>query len=179
MWKEATFFLQHKQTQQRKLMPFIQPPTICMNYFRYMDNILFLKRPQVHTTQTKHAFERIYDLTLQHEQEGFSINTLEAKLTIKNGKIQMTTKPRDTNKITTPDRHSTELQRFLQTYIPSIVKKCLHYAVPQGMQMQNLTQIMKWLDIQFPREAWLRLFRKCIFQNLPRTQAPSILRSLI
>ena len=87
MGKELQFLSQTVEAQKQQQAKFLPPHSLILHPYRIRDNIVGLLRGKVGLARVQRWFEHIYGLSLQVEGEGVVLPSLEATLSLHEGKV--------------------------------------------------------------------------------------------
>jgi hypothetical protein len=146
-------------------------------WLRYRDNFLILHQPTTHdfsldlwTTTVQQGFATMTDMEITIEQQGQQLTFLECELNSPCGPIplslpnyaeqpmQGSSPPRWKKML---DATAPNAQCMLQSWIPSVIKKCLHYWITPETKRLNLQRVLSLLYRKdMPKQWWTGNLRK-------------------
>ena len=128
---------------------------------RYRDNFLILHKPDsasfsvdTWTTQVQEIFAKMTDMEITIKQQGQKVTVLEPELSSPRGStplslpkyadqpVQGSSPPRCRKML---DPTAPNAQCMLQSWIPSVVKKCLHYWITPDTKRMNVNRVVELL----------------------------------
>ena len=150
-----------------------------LRWLRYRDNFLILHRPDSAgfsvdkwTTQVQERFAKMADMEITIEQQGQKLTLLECELSSPSGSTPLSLpkyadqqvqglSPPQCRKMLDPT--ATNTQCMLQSWIPSVVKKCLHYWITPETKQMNVNRVVELLHKKgMPRQWWDRSLGKSL-----------------
>ena len=148
-------------------------------WLRYRDNFLILHKPDSAgfsvdkwTERVQESFAKMTDMEITIEQQGQKMTFLECELSSPSGPAPLSlpryadqpvqgSSPPQCRKMLDPT--APNAQCMLQSWIPSVVKKCLHYWITPETKQLNVNRVVELLHKKgMPTQWWERSLRKSL-----------------
>ena len=127
MGQELLFLSKTKETEARQQAKHLPPRTLVLHSYRFSDNMVGVIRGKIGLTRVQSWFEFLYDLDLQQEGEGLVLPSLEASISLHEGKVGLRLKVKlnldDTSDkliVRFPDPHSVNAKEIVKSLRPKM-----------------------------------------------------------
>ena len=150
-----------------------------LRWLRYRDNFFILHRPDSAcfsvdkwTTQIQEGFAKMTDMETTIDQQGQKLTLLVCELSSQSGSTPLSlpkyadqpvqgSSPPQRRKMLDPT--ATNTQFMLQSWILSVMKKCLHYWIKPETKQMNVNRVVELLHKKgMPTQWWDRSLRKSL-----------------
>ena len=149
----------------------MHPADLPVHPFRYVDNLVGIKRRDTPLEDIQSNFEHIYGLRLQPESEGFSLVTLEAELYItcqhdvphvrmRYADKRGTNVPIEKVKRRFPEQYKPNAKRVIHSVIPSMARNCMYYRETYDDVLFNTSHVVASMQAKgYPHSWWVPALR--------------------
>ena len=172
MGKELKFLSQTPELQASQQAKFLPPKTLVLHPYRFRDNIVGVIKGKIGLQRVQRWFEFLYCLDLQIEGEGLVLPSLEASISLHDGKVGLRLKVKvDLNDVSEkrivrfPDPHSVNAKEVVKGIVIGLGLKCTWYALSREDIIANISSTTRELrEKGYPRSWW----RDPLFKALER-----------
>ena len=162
MAKELKFLSQTVKAQKQQQAKFLPPHSLILNPYRFRDNIVGVLRGKIGLARVQRWFEHIYGLDLQVEGEGVVLPSLEATLSLHEGKVGLRLKTKvnlldnsERRIVRFPDRHSVNAKEAVKSIVIGLGIKCVWYSMSEEDIRANITSTIRELEVKnYPKSWW-------------------------